>query len=73
MRLISFAAQLADIVGNEPIVERLKIIGEEGNMNNMILAVSPRPAPMHATLVLENGYLWCGRARWGAALSRAAL
>lgn len=34
-----FRMQLKDIVGNEAIVERLKVIAAQGNMNNVILAV----------------------------------
>jgi len=45
-----FRAQLDDIVGNEPIVERLKIIAEEGNMNNMILAVRELNEDLSAAL-----------------------
>jgi replication factor C subunit 2/4 len=35
--------QLEDIVGNEDTIARLKLIAEEGNMNNLIIAVRPRP------------------------------
>ena len=34
--------KIRDIVGNTEAVSRLQVIAEEGNMPNMILAVSPR-------------------------------
>jgi hypothetical protein len=52
------SSQLDDIVGNEPIVERLKIIAEEGNMNNMILAVRHRAGSSRGSLNFRGSELW---------------
>jgi replication factor C subunit 2/4 len=49
--------QLTDIVGNEETVDRLKIIAEEGNMPNLIIAGPPGSGKTTSVLCLSRAML----------------
>lgn len=48
---------MADIVGNEDAVSRLKIISEQGNMPNLILAGPPGTGKTTSILAMARGLL----------------
>jgi DNA polymerase III delta prime subunit len=50
-------SKVADIVGNEDAVSRLKIISEEGNMPNVILAGPPGTGKTTSILAMARGLL----------------
>ena len=45
---------LSDIVGNSDIVERLKVIAEDGNVPHIIISVSCTSQPMFASTSLTH-------------------
>lgn len=51
---------LDDIVGNEDIISRLKVISRDGNVPNILLVVSHCPI-VCVTGILNTflGYAWC--------------